>query len=73
MSSFADINIIWSTSRPTVEGINARVIQRNSVKPEFFRNFDEYYYVIYSDRNAHDRASYARMTEAFVDDLLNDI
>lgn len=64
MFSFADdVRFIWSTARPTVEGVTTRVIPKSSVKAEFFRSWDEYPYISYSERNAYDRGSYAKMSE----------
>jgi len=66
MPSFAsDIRIFWTTARPTVAGINPRVIPMSSVKAEFFRSWDEYAYVIHTDKNVYERDFYTRLSEMF--------
>jgi hypothetical protein len=66
MPSFADINIIWSTVKPTVEGVNTRFISKSSVKIEFLRSWDEYAFILFTDRNSHNRVSYAMTTEHMI-------
>jgi len=61
--SYADIRYLWSTARPTVEGVTTRVISMNSVKSEFLRCWDEYAFFYFSEKNIFDREYYIRLTE----------
>jgi hypothetical protein len=66
VASFADIHIIWSTVRPTVEGVNTRLISRSSVNTEFFRNWNEYPFILFGNKNIHNRSSYASTSEYMI-------
>ena len=61
--SYGDVRYLWATTRPTIEGVNTRVIPMNSVKSEFLRSWDEYAFIIFSDRNIHERDTYSRLLE----------
>ena len=61
--SYGDMRYLWATARPTVEGINTRVIPMNSVKSEFLRSWDEYAFIIFSDKNIYERDAYSMLLE----------
>ena len=57
-STFAQNNqILWSTVRPTVQGINARLVPLNTVKDEFFRSWHEYSHIVFSERKIYSRTT----------------
>jgi hypothetical protein len=63
LSSYGDMRYLWSTARPTIEGVNTTVIPMNSVKSEFIRCWDEYAFFSFSEKNIFDREYYIRLTE----------
>ena len=56
-------SINWSTVRPTVQGVNARVISMSSVKTEFFKIWDEYSFIQFTDQNINHRSINTRIAE----------
>ncbi|MCL2721515.1 MAG: hypothetical protein FWD47_09280 [Treponema sp.] len=65
--SFGLDNINWSTVRPTIQGVNVnRIIPMSSVKTEFFRVWEEYSFIDFSDSNINHRSFNTRLAELFV-------